>query len=255
MNLAIGGLLGAAAVAGLIGSPHCLAMCGGFAVAALGPASGAGGSQRAQLLAWHAGRLSSYAALGVLAGSFGRSLPGAGPWAGAVGLLFLGWFSSRLAGIGVAAVWSARMTAATAGPLHSFVRFGAGLLARHDLPGRYLFGALNGLLPCGLVWSALAMPVAAADPWLGVASMLLFGAGTLPALSAAAVGLHRLQRAGMPVRRLVGAGVFAAGLGSILLRTEVLGFATESSAEEAPACHRAEAPGAAAPQPPPRPQL
>ena len=49
-----------AAIASLVGTPHCLGMCGGFAAASAG--------SPAHLAAWHAGRLSTYAALGAVAG-------------------------------------------------------------------------------------------------------------------------------------------------------------------------------------------
>ncbi|HSM06730.1 MAG TPA: sulfite exporter TauE/SafE family protein, partial [Longimicrobiales bacterium] len=60
--------LTAAALAGLVGSPHCMGMCGGFAVAC--------GAGRDRGLSWHAGRLATYMALGGVAGAAGAAIPG-----------------------------------------------------------------------------------------------------------------------------------------------------------------------------------
>lgn len=86
--------LGGPLLAGLAGSPHCVGMCGGFAVAAAGGPRG-----RASALAWSAGRLSTYAVLGALVGAFGGALPGPG-WVGtAIAAAFLVYFAARLAGL------------------------------------------------------------------------------------------------------------------------------------------------------------
>ena len=59
------GFLSAAFVAGLVGSPHCVGMCGGFAVLC--------GERVSDTLLWHLGRMTTYALLGALAGAFGRA--------------------------------------------------------------------------------------------------------------------------------------------------------------------------------------
>ena len=79
----------AAFLAGLVGSPHCVGMCGGFA-AAVGRSSSrrAGGrparllpvlNARAGVLLWHLGRLTTYATLGALAAGAGERCPGCSP--------------------------------------------------------------------------------------------------------------------------------------------------------------------------------
>ena len=66
-----------------------------------------------------------------------------------------------------------------------------------DAPAsRYLFGMANGLLPCGLVYAALALPVALGSAPLGALAMVLFGLGTVPALATLAAGLARAAPAG-----------------------------------------------------------
>ena len=56
-----------------------------------------------------------------------------------------------------------------------------------------LFGGLTGLIPCGLVYSALAIPVAAGDPLTGALAMVAFGLGTVPLLWLAQHQFHRIR--------------------------------------------------------------
>ena len=51
----------------------------------------------------------------------------------------------------------------------------------------FLIGILNGFLPCGLVYVALAGAIASGDAISGAAVMILFGLGTVPAMFAASV--------------------------------------------------------------------
>jgi len=211
-------LLGGALLATLAGSPHCVAMCGGFA-------SAAGGGKGTA--AWHAGRLLSYASLGAVAGAAGNVLPGGGWIATAVAIVMLAWFAARLAGVGPAA----HLT------LPGLGRAGAFLARRGGLGARVLFGMLTGLLPCGLVWSSLALSVAAGTPLLGAGVMATAWLGTLPALSVAAGALRRLSRARPHTRGALAVGVFAIGLWSIGARGTLRPAAVELGAP--PVCHSA----------------
>ncbi|MFN7147595.1 MAG: sulfite exporter TauE/SafE family protein, partial [Myxococcota bacterium] len=106
---------------------------------------------------------------------------------------------------------------------------GARLLGRGGPLAHFGFGVVSGLLPCGLVWSALALAVAAGTPLLGAAGMAAFFAGTLPALAVASVALRRLTTARPWTRTVMAAAVLAAGLGSIGARAQ--------ATPEAPTCH------------------
>jgi sulfite exporter TauE/SafE len=197
---ALPGLVGAG-LAGLVGSPHCIGMCGGFAASA--------GAQRGGALAWTAGRLGTYAALGAAAGGLGGAVPGPA-WLGeALSVVFLAWFAAGLAGL------SPHLALPAPAALQ---RAGARLIGRTDVLGRVAFGAVNGLLPCGLVYAALAFPVAAGSPAAGALSMVAFGLGTAPALALAALGLRRLTARSLGARRALALGVLVMGLGSLALR-------------------------------------
>lgn len=169
-------LIASALLMGLAGSPHCAAMCG----AASGAIAKQGGNGRFSetLLAWHAGRLASYAAAGaVVAASVAGlvSLQGAAPllrplWTlvhvGAVALgLWLAW-TARAPGWFSAA--SPRVAAlAGAQPIRVFRRLPA--------TGRAGFaGACWAAMPCGLLQSALLVAALASGPVSGAAVMAVF---------------------------------------------------------------------------------
>jgi uncharacterized protein len=191
----------AAAVAGLMATPHCAGMCGGFATACARPWSG--------LFAWHAGRLATYAALGALAGYFGRILPGPSwvPAALSAGLLV--WFAAVLAGL--APQPSARVP--------GLARAGVFLAGRPGLPARFFFGTVTGLLPCGMVYAALSISIAAAHPLYSPAAMLAFGAATVPGLTVLSLGVQRFALRGPWSRRAVAAVILVFGLWTVAQRS------------------------------------
>lgn len=175
--------LGAALLLGVAGSGHCLTMCGGIA-AAFG-VSGAGGRPIAVPLAACCGRIGAYAGLGAVVGSFGASLGGwlqqpLGIWVlralasltlVLMGLQLAGWLRllDRLAAIG-APIWRRLQ------PLSRR------LLPVDSIPKALAFGAIWGLLPCGLVYGMLTLSVGFASPVQSALFMGAFGLGTLPAL-------------------------------------------------------------------------
>jgi sulfite exporter TauE/SafE len=175
-------LLLAALTAGFFGSPHCLGMCGGI-VSAFGlsmqPLSAA---QRGRLIAaYHVGRLTSYASLGMLVGVIGAGIlqPVAqtfwprGVLAAVVMLLGLSMLGlplfTRLEVLG-AKLWQALA------PLRTR------LFPLHTLPRAFAAGLLWGFLPCGLVYGALLLAMSSHHVMGGGVVMLAFGLGTLPML-------------------------------------------------------------------------
>jgi uncharacterized protein len=195
-------LIAAASLAGLLGSPHCVGMCGGFASAC--------GRRGDGLALWHAGRLTTYAALGALAGTFGAVLPGPAWVPAALSLGLLVWFALALAGV----------VPEPAPRLPWLGRLGALLFGREGLGWRYVFGLFNGLLPCGMVYAALSIAIAAASPLAGTLVLLGFGLGTVPALTLFPDLVRRFARRGVWQRRAVATLVLAAGLWSVSTRVQ-----------------------------------
>jgi len=209
-----------AAISGVVGSPHCLGMCGGFAAAASEDPWGA--------VAYHLGRLCTYAFLGAIAAAIGASLPGPGWVAGVVATALLVWFSARLAGL---------VPEKHLPWLPGLTRASAKLLGRRDVAGRWALGALTAFLPCGLVYAALALPMATADPFQGALTMVVFGLGTVPLLGGVAAGFRKLAARSLWGRRALAAAVLAAGLWSIHARH---GWSAPDPAVEELPCHCAE---------------
>ena len=81
----------------------------------------------------------------------------------------------------------------------------SGALKRGGARGVVLLGALNGLLPCGLVYGALLVAISTGGPLTGGLGMLIFGSGTIPALLILGVGAASLgNRARQAFARLAG---------------------------------------------------
>lgn len=194
---------------GLLGSGHCFAMCGGIAGALSMRAGGqAGATTRSAALTmplYSVGRIGSYALLGAIAGTLGAVATQIVP--DVLGLLrVLAGALLILMGIYLAGLWNG---------LRGLERLGGQLFARLRpvLAGTrgplepLALGALWGLLPCGLVYGALAWTLTVAGPVQGALLMAAFGLGTLPAvLVAGFAGLplgRALRRPG--VRRVAGA--------------------------------------------------
>lgn len=182
------GQLGAAFLLGLAGAGHCLGMCGGIA----GALALAGDGSKTMVVAYHAGRVTSYAALGALLG-LGASAIDIAPATIALrylaaalmiamGLYIANWWRGlvRLEQLG-ARLW--RPVQRKASPL---------LPARTPLQAMGL-GLTWGLMPCGLIYSGLALAATTQHPGASGAMMLLFGLGTLPAMLTASLGARQLQ--------------------------------------------------------------
>ena len=165
---------------GLAGSLHCVGMCGPIALALPRPANP--GALIPGRLLYNIGRMLTYAGLGLLFGWMGQTLLMAG-WQRALsissGLLILLYLlSSKLA----RGHWSLESTLlrVVAPVQHRLGR----LLKQGSQSGLFTIGLLNGLLPCGLVYVALAGAAATGSALYGAAFMLIFGLGTTPMMLA-----------------------------------------------------------------------
>lgn len=207
----MGALAAAALVAGFLGGVHCIGMCGGIAgslsAAARGPAL------RRQA-AFNLGRIGTYAVAGALAGGLGSLVQALGPVNAAQTALFI-----------VANVFMVLLGLYVAGWGRSLLKLesagGAAWrriepLRRHFLPidsdARALgAGAVWGWIPCGLVYSMLALALASGSAAAGAGVLAAFGLGTLPAMLGAGVAAQRLLevRRNPWVRRGAGMAIIA----------------------------------------------
>lgn len=178
---------GAAFLLGLSGAGHCLGMCGGIAAAlSLG-----GGGSAVNTLAYHGGRIGSYAAAGAVVGLAAGSVA-APAWT--LGLRYLAGALLVLMGLYVADWWRAlaqleRIGAVLWRPLQ---KLGQGFLSVQHWPGALGLGLCWGLMPCGLIYSALALAATTGSAPGAAGMMLLFGLGTLPAMVATGLGARHV---------------------------------------------------------------
>jgi len=164
---------------GLAGSLHCVGMCGPLLLALPLDTAGKWKVLR-QMLVYHGGRILTYAALGLLFGLLGKGIAIAGfqkiiSISAGVFMLFMAimaWRFERL------------VTALPGfGTFTKQVKTSIGNRMRHTPNGSlFSIGLLNGLLPCGMVYAALAGAIATIGSLEGAAFMVVFGLGTLPLL-------------------------------------------------------------------------
>jgi len=163
---------------GLLGSlGHCVGMCS--AVVILFDRQPIFQNKLAWILT-HAGRVTTYSLLGLLFGAFGQSLGAFEPLQAALSILF--------------AIIAFYMASAFIGLSPSPELLFSGLVQRWgrlirnfksaSLGTSYLLGLLWGLLPCGLVLTALVTAIASKSAIHGALNMLIFGFATIPSLFA-----------------------------------------------------------------------
>jgi sulfite exporter TauE/SafE len=215
----------------LLGGFHCAAMCGGVALAVEQRAAGVPVTmvRRPQdwlieLVVMHVGRISMYMLLGALLGAVGATawrqdyLP-VQRWlfgAGSAMLLFSGWRLIRGEAFSIA--WLERLAArAGSGVAAGLARLGRkspATIGRHGgLARRYGMGLAWGLVPCGMVYGALALALLAGNAPSGALVMGAFGLGTMPNLLALSSfsGLLRAWSRRTWVRMGAGSAVMAFG--------------------------------------------
>lgn len=171
--------LAAAFSIGLLGSFHCVGMCGPIALAL--PLGGQSGLRRyAAVVAYNGGRIFTYFLLGLLFGALGKGFVIGGyqqVLSIALGVLIL-------VGLLLPATINQRfgMTKVIAPMVTKVKSLLGGLLKSKSSGSFFLIGVLNGLLPCGLVYLAVAGAIATGDIINGGLFMAMFGVGTAPAL-------------------------------------------------------------------------
>ena len=167
--------IAAAGVLGFAGSLHCLGMCGPLVTALESMSSPKRWSKNQWL--HHSGRWMAYGVLGLAAGTIGQTLAAAGfqRWiiltAGVIMLLMA--LVPSMQHVGIRPIQQLSKTIRT--------HFSA-LMQSQRFAHRLMLGFLHGLLPCGLVYTAIAGAMATTDVLEGSLFMLVFGVATTPAL-------------------------------------------------------------------------
>jgi len=204
------------AAIGLLGSGHCVGMCGGIATG-LGFAA-RGRSGLPLVLGYNLGRILSYTVAGALVASlgyWGSRYLALGPLlrmlAGVIlilmGLYLVGWWRAL-----------AYLERAGARLWRHIQPLGKGLLPVTSFPHALGLGVVWGWLPCGLVYTALAYAATAGSAGEGALLMAAFGLGTAPAMVAGGVFSGTLKRVlqARPLRMAMAAMMIGFGVWTLV---------------------------------------
>ena len=214
---------------GLLGSVHCVGMCGGIVSAfsmvpvkritlAVAKPSVRGVVWR--VVTYNVGRISSYALAGALAGSIaGGARALAGVSVAQAGGYWLANLMLVLLGLYLMDAWRGLAHLERAGQA---IWQGIEPLTKRLLPlnspfKMFLAGLLWGWLPCGMVYSMLLTAMFSGSALSGATVMFVFGLGTLPTLFAVGV-------LGSQLRRLMQRRVVRVASGLIVLSFGLLGM-------------------------------
>jgi sulfite exporter TauE/SafE len=164
---------------GIVGSFHCVGMCGPLALA-LPLSNNTAAAKFFGALIYNAGRIVTYTVFGLIFGLIGKtaSIFNFQQWlsiiTGSVILMF----------IIIPKKYKIQSTASFyTNTFFTRIRMELGrLFTQKNNASLFIVGLLNGLLPCGLVYMAIAGAIAAGDIWKSALFMAAFGLGTLPVM-------------------------------------------------------------------------
>jgi hypothetical protein len=226
-------------IIGLLGSGHCLGMCGGITTMltsalpppnTINPANNllttkTNNSRNLLVLLYHLGRISSYGIIGGIVGFTGSvaakniGLPLAGLRViAAIFLILLGLYLGQW-------LMLLNKVEALGKKLWQFISPLSKSLIPVDKPIKALsLGFLWGWLPCGLVYSTLTWSLASSSWFSGFTIMLAFGLGTLPALLTVSFGFLSVKKLFIhPVfRKTMAILVLTYGVYSLVIATRTL---------------------------------
>lgn len=188
---------------GLVGGPHCVAMCGA-ACAGIGRAAGARSTQA--LLSFQLSRMTGYALFGAFAAGSVQGLA----WLGTnTAVLRPVWTIFHVAALllGAVLLWQARQPAWIETLGQNVWRRARPAMAALGPRAPVVLGLGWALMPCGLLYSALLVASLSANALEGAALMALFSLGTSVSLTAGPWLMLRLRSA-----RSGGWGIRLAGL-------------------------------------------
>lgn len=184
-------------VASLVGSLHCVGMCGAFVAFAVGTGDESGWRSKAVLsAAYNGGRLMTYTLLGATGGALGAALNLGGSLVG------VQRFAAIAAGaimvvFGLTTLLRVLGAKLPKTPVPKFIHkiVGAGqavAMGMKPVPRALTIGLLTTLLPCGWLYAYAAVAAGTASPFYGALTMAVFWLGTVPALAALGAGVQSL---------------------------------------------------------------
>lgn len=183
-------MLLSAIILGLLGSFHCVGMCG--PIAFMLPVDRTNQVKKiSQIGIYHFGRLIAYSLIGLVFGLIGKSL------------FIFGYQQQLSIIIGILMILVVVIPQKTfnkynfSKPIYNIiskVKSALGLALKKKTMDTFLtIGFLNGFLPCGLVYMALFAAMAAGNAASGSLYMAVFGLGTIPLMTTAIYFSHFLK--------------------------------------------------------------
>lgn len=183
-------MLASAFILGLLGSFHCVGMCG--PIAFMLPVDRNNAAKKiSQITIYHLGRLLAYSLIGLVFGLIGKSL------------FIFGYQQQLSIIIGVLMILVVVIPQKTfnkynfSKPVYkaiSKVKWALGTALKKKTMDTFLtIGFLNGFLPCGLVYMALFAAIASGNAASGSLYMAVFGLGTIPLMTSAIYFSHFLK--------------------------------------------------------------
>lgn len=205
MSAALFILIGEAFIIGVLATPHCLSMCGPFAISAVH--TGSETKKGSNVASYSLGRITTYAILCSLAGTISLGLENFRFVAWIVSVAAVAFAAAHILGWIQPARWA-----------HAPSRFIGKFRAAGTFAEPYFIGLSTALLPCGMVFAAAGLAVSAGSPLGGALVGVAFGIGTSPGLGVLAWlgGKATLQRTSHRV--LLAAIVLVTGIGIATLR-------------------------------------
>ncbi|GAB6042547.1 sulfite exporter TauE/SafE family protein [Endothiovibrio diazotrophicus] len=168
-------------MAGILGSGHCVGMCGSL-VSAFFIKMGDRGRGVLPYGAYHGGRITVYVLIGIAAGLLGLALTSTGFIGKAQGVLkIIAGLIVILLGLDILGVGPWRVHFSFL-PLAALRRRFIAATEQGPVIGALVAGVVNGLMPCSLTLSVAVKATTAGGPLQGGLLMLAFGLGTLPSM-------------------------------------------------------------------------
>lgn len=174
---------------GMLGSAHCVGMCGGFAMLLGVNRTSLWENLRTQLV-YSAGRIASYGLLGAMAGFSGKTLMQRLPAVINVpaGLSILAGVFLIWEGLGAAGIRRRRVKASSGGACGLLSPLMSVLLRHPSLRHAAIVGVVTAFLPCGLVYAFVSLAGSSGDLLTGAGVMIAFGLGTVPLMVVTGTG-------------------------------------------------------------------
>lgn len=174
---------------GLVGGPHCVAMCGA-ACAGISRAAGERGTRA--LLSFQVSRMVGYALFGAIAAGSVQGLALLGANTVAIRPVW-SMFHAAAFLLGVVLIWQARQPAWIESLGQNLWRRARPVLNKLGAKAPFILGVAWALMPCGLLYSALLVASLSANALEGAVIMALFSIGTSVSLTAGPWLLLRLR--------------------------------------------------------------